>query len=107
MFNEKTMELLKEKAQNQSFLEQLLGLESNDEVVGFLKTEGIELKSEEIDTLRNMIIKKLESKESVDELSDSDLEEVAGGSTFGLVVEIVDLAVKFVNFIQETTRGRW
>jgi len=106
MLNEQTVKVLEEKVQDQSFIGKLLGLEDNAEVVGFLKSEGIELTIEEVDAIKNGIIKKMESKESGEELSDSDLEEVSGGCVM-IVIGIITGIIELASLTESLTRGRW
>ncbi len=96
-----------------SLVEKLFALESADEVQDFLKTQGIDLSLEEISMLRDGIVKAVEKGEiSADgELSDEDLEEVAGGNDvtaiIGAVVKVAGLIVKGGNLVHNVTRGRW
>lgn len=61
-----------------SVAERLFGLETPEEVQNFLKEQGLEFSLEEINSLRETLVKVLEMKEN-GELSDEDLENVAGG----------------------------
>jgi predicted ribosomally synthesized peptide with nif11-like leader len=83
--------------------EKLFALETPEEVQSFLKAEGLEFTIEEIMTLREALVKALEKKEN-GELSDEDLEEVAGGFIVALIMFIVPL---LVGIVSGATEGKW
>jgi len=66
-----------------SFEEKLFGLETAEQVQSFLKEEGLDFSLEEINELGDVLVKVLEKSQN-GELSDTDLEEVAGGVRFSL-----------------------
>jgi predicted ribosomally synthesized peptide with nif11-like leader len=66
---------------DQSWAEKLFSLETPEEVQSFLKTQGLEFSLEEIDTLKNALVKAV-TKSAGSELTDDDLEDVAGGGSF-------------------------
>lgn len=102
--NEKINELLKDA----SFLENLLTLETEAEAQAFLAENGIELSTIEIVTIKNAIASKLGENE---ELSEDDLECVAGGADNDFVSSIIegvgDLVVKLGDAVDKWTRRRW
>ena len=84
---------------NQNFVEKLFSLETPEEVQSFLKQEGMEFSLEEIDVLRKAAVKSLEKGE----LSEEDLEKVAGGVEF--VLGMKNDSVNIVTGIDY--RGNW
>ncbi len=73
---EKLAQLLAKIEANQGLGEKLLSLETAEEVQSFLQENGMDLTLEELNTLKNFLIKVVENEE----LSDEALEDVAGGS---------------------------
>lgn len=71
MSNEKLNEVLSDRA----FVNSLLELETMEEVQAALKEKGLDLSAEELAFVRNRFTKMASGKE----LSDEDLENVAGG----------------------------
>lgn len=84
---------------DQNFVEKLFSLETPEEVKSFLKKEGMEFSLEEIDVLRKAAVKSLEKGE----LSEEDLEEVAGGVQ--LVFGVKKGSIDFVTAVDY--RGNW
>lgn len=62
-----------------SLVEKLFALQSANEVQDFLKAQGMDFSMEEINILRDGIVKFVEKRSANGELSDADLEDVAGG----------------------------
>ncbi|MBR1729832.1 MAG: hypothetical protein IJ728_09950 [Selenomonadaceae bacterium] len=73
--NEKFAELL----DDEKFIEEFLSKESVEDAQKYLTTQGVEMSIEELNNFRNAIIARIEGGE---ELSDEQLENVAGGSKF-------------------------
>lgn len=73
-----------------------------------LQAEGLEFTVEELIMLRDALVKYVEKGQN-DELSDEDLEDVAGG--FLIAATIVSIASAIVigsaNAVGKVTRGRW
>lgn len=84
---------------DQSFVEKLFSLERPEEVQSLLQAEGIEFSLEEIEVLKNSVVKSLEKGE----LSDEALEEVAGGVQ--IVLGLKNDSVNIVTGVDY--RGRW
>lgn len=82
---EKLAQLQAKFEADQSLVEKLFALETQEEVHGFLKEQGLEFSLEEIKALRDLIVKSAEKGE----LSEEDLEEVAGGITVRLPSDIL------------------
>jgi predicted ribosomally synthesized peptide with nif11-like leader len=76
---EKLIKLQAKLEANQSLAEKLFALETPGEVQSFLKEQGLEFSLDEINTFKDALIKAA-TKPKSGELSDEDLEDVAGGS---------------------------
>ena len=73
-------EKLQEVFSNEDFVKELLAKETPEEVQEMLAEKDIEVTIEEIKETRKILIKKVEQQTSADgELTDEDLEDVAGG----------------------------
>jgi predicted ribosomally synthesized peptide with nif11-like leader len=84
---------------DESWAEKLFSLESAEEVQSFLKEEGLEFNVEEINAFRDQLLKVVQKGE----LSDEDLEDVAGGSISGAIVATCAV----ISCVHTVTRGRW
>ncbi len=73
---------------NPSLGEKLFSLETAEEVQSYLRGLELEFSLEEINELRDVLVKALEKSQN-GELSDEDLEEVAGG----LIVTLIGLGI--------------
>ena len=83
------------------FMQELMDLETAEDVQKAMQQKGISLSIPEINKLQSM----LESQASGEgELSESDLEEVAGG---GLVQTLTDFFLDGVDAMNRWTRRRW
>lgn len=83
------------------FIQELMDLETAEYVQKAMEQKGISLSIPEINKLQSM----LESQASGEgELSESDLEEVAGG---GLVQTLTDFFLDGVDAMNRWTRRRW
>ena len=83
------------------FIQELMDLETAEDVQKAMEQKGISLSIPEINKLQGM----LESQASGEgELSESDLEEVAGG---GLVQTLTDFFLDGVDAMNRWTRRRW
>ena len=97
-------ERIKEVFSDEAFVKELFSKETPEEVQAMLEDKDIELSIDEIVKLKELLEKKVENPDA--ELSDEDLEDVAGGC-YGIVV-VACFAVVFGGSIVETaTRGRW
>ena len=97
-------EKIKEVFSDEAFVKELFSKETPEEVQAMLEDKDIELSIDEIVKLKELLEKKVENPDA--ELSDEDLEDVAGGC-YGIVV-VACFAVVFGGSIVETaTRGRW
>ncbi len=64
---------------NEGFAEELYGQETAEEAQALLKEKGLEFTLEEINQVHEALVKMTEAQASGKELSEDDLEEVAGG----------------------------
>jgi len=96
-FNE-TLVQLKEVLSDEKFVDELVNLETIDEVKEKLKEKNVDLTTEQIETLKAKLVNRQEG-----ELSEDDLEDVAGG----LLDEIVECFTSVFNLITEISRRRW
>lgn len=99
--------LIKEVFSDKEFVESLLGLETPEEVQAALKAKDLDLSIEEIESIQ----KALTAQES-NELSEEEMENVAGGFaiTAGIVSAIagvVSATAGTGSFVHKLTRGRW
>ena len=120
------MEKIKEVFSDEAFVKNLFELESAGEVQAALKEKGIEFSEEEIISIRDFLLKVEESditKEQLEkwtvqledgELSEKELEIVAGGialETVGFVVGCAIIAYAGVTFltlsIMDAVERRW
>lgn len=92
--------------------EKLFSLDSPEEVQSFLEDKGISFSINEINEIRDIILKIVTKKEN-GELSEEDLEEVAGGfvaltaTIIGLLAGVVAGGLVGANATHNATRGRW
>ncbi len=110
MMEEKLVQLHAKLEADQSLAEKLLAMETPEEVQGLLKTEGLDFALEEINMLRDALIKSLLKGEN-DELSDEDLEDVAGGLLISTIITVIcaclGTALGVASTTNNITRGRW
>lgn len=97
--------------EEQGFTEKLFAFEKAEDVQTFLKGHGLDFSLEEINLFKDALVKTLE-KGTDAELSDEDLEDVAGGVI--ATTTIVSLTAAAIGgtcgggtFIHNITRGRW
>lgn len=90
--------------------EKLFSLESAKDVQSLLKEQGLDFSVEEIDTLREALVKAL-AKSTDGELSDEDLEDVAGGIAITAIVALIGAIAGAVSVAGAVTdqavRSRW
>ena len=89
----------------------LFGLENPQDVQSLLKEQGLDFSFEEINMLKEALVKALEKSRN-GELSDADLEEVAGGSiTVMAIVAIIGAIAGAVTaagaVTDQAVRSRW
>ncbi len=83
--------------------EKIFGLETPEEVQSFLKTQGLEFSLEEIDSIKNALVKAVQKGE----LTDDDLDDVAGGIAATTVIAGISATITAANFVHNVSRGRW
>jgi predicted ribosomally synthesized peptide with nif11-like leader len=85
---EKSSELLlKKMLEDKSFAEKLLSQTEREKVIEIAGEEGIALTNENIDEI-NEIIKEIAAKQSAGELTEEELETVAGGTLSAVISAI-------------------
>ncbi|MDD3852445.1 MAG: Nif11-like leader peptide family RiPP precursor [Syntrophomonadaceae bacterium] len=86
-----------------SFGEKLFSLETSQEVQNYLKENGMDFSEDEINAVKNALVKTAEKGE----LSDADLGEVAGGIAVTTGIAAISATITAANFTHNVTRGRW
>lgn len=90
---EKKLELLKTKMEaDNKIADDLLKLDTPEEVQSYLKEKGVDFSIDEIKQLKEMLVKFLQLSEN-DELTDEALEDVAGGFVFATFAAVAGLFV--------------
>ena len=104
-------ERIKEVFSDEAFVEKILSTETPEEVQELLEDKDIEMSIGEIEKAKEMILKKLEDPDAELELSDEDLEDVAGGSLLGACLILVYVVTPCVTalgiHVDNQTNGRW
>ena len=100
-------ERIKEIFSDEAFVEELLSTHEPEKIQALLEDKDIEMSIAEIEKLKEMVIKKMENPDADLELSDDDLEDVAGGcAAVGVVFAILGVTA-VAAFIHKKTNGRW
>lgn len=107
---EKMMQLQAKLETSPELAEKLVQQETPEEAQAVLNEAGLDFTKEEVVELGELLVKGMDQKEG--ELSEDDLEDVAGGAVITLttaaaVIGIVGGAASTGNFIHNVTRGRW
>ena len=76
---------IKEIFSDEMFVKNLLSMETAEDVQAALKEKGLELSVQDIHKIRDTLM----SVSSIDELSEADLEEVAGGIAISTVLGLI------------------
>jgi predicted ribosomally synthesized peptide with nif11-like leader len=107
--NEKIQEVFADK----EFVEKLLAMDTPEEVQAAVKEKGLELTLEEIEATKKSIVNSLEKNDS-DEVSDDQLEQVAGGFAITTALVIAGAitagatgAAALGSAVHRWTGGRW
>lgn len=92
---------------DEAFVTRLLQMERVEEVQAALKEKGLELSVQDIHKIRDTLI----STSSFDELSEADLEEVAGGAIpvefLKLIFQGIKTAAKLISTTDLVSNRRW
>lgn len=99
--------LIKEVFSDKEFVESLLGMETAEEVQAALKEKDLDLSIEDIKGIQKAL-----TAQETNELSEEEMENVAGGFviTAGIVSAIagvVSATAGTGSFVHRVTRGRW
>ena len=85
--------------------EKIFNQETPEEVQAVLQEEGLEFSLEEINQLKESVVKALEKTSEADgELSDEDLEDVAGGNIFQALTSTISTIADTVTSTITSTR---
>jgi predicted ribosomally synthesized peptide with nif11-like leader len=106
---EKLAQLHSKLEADQALAEKLFSLDTPEEVQSLLKEQGIDFTIEEIGVLKEALVKAV-AKGDGSELSDADLEDVAGGSvtaTVAIIGAVGALIPVVSGAISEAIRSRW
>ena len=111
MDENKNIEKLKEIFADKDFTAKVLEMETPEEVQKAISNKGVDLTIEEIESVKQAIINQSEGNE---ELSDDQLENVAGGFAIstaiaiaGVITGAVSAGVALGNAVDKWTRRRW
>ncbi len=98
---------IQEVLSDEAFVASLTDMDTAEEVQAALKNKGLEISSEDIVKVRELLVNKSDS----DELSADELEDVAGGVAITAVVSAIAGIIGGIatggGFIHRITRGRW
>lgn len=98
---------IKEIFSDEVFVNHLLDLETAEEVQAALKEKGLELSVQDIHKIRDTLI----NTTNLDELSETELQEVAGGIAIavllGLIFGGISAACSLVSTTHKVSEGRW
>ena len=102
-------ERVKEVLADEAFVKELLSRETPEEAQALLAEKDIDVSIEELVKLKDLVVAKLQAAENSEsaELTEADLEDVAGG-TFGISVVIAIVGILYlcgsVTLIKTTNR---
>lgn len=99
MNNEKLKELLKDEA----FVKELVEQETVEDAQKLLASKGVDISVDQLNEIRKGVAARLEEGE---ELSDEQLENVAGGFA-DAITAVVDAVIAVGDFVHTVTRRRW
>jgi len=100
-------ERIKEVFSDKEFLAELISMEIPEEIQAALAEKDIEFTIDEICTMKKMVEKGIEKAAAGEELSEEEMEKVAGGNP--LLIIPIALVVVFGSAygVSTATRGRW
>ena len=99
-------ERIKEIFSDEAFVEELLSTHEPEKIQALLEDKDIEMSIAEIEKLKEMVIKKMENPDADLELSDDDLEDVAGGCLW-VAIPIAIGILAGICVADNLTGGRW
>lgn len=99
MNNEKLKELLKDEA----FVKELVEQETVEDAQKLLASKGVDISVDQLNEIRKGVAARVEEGE---ELSDEQLENVAGGFA-DAITAVVDAVIAVGDFVNTVTRRRW
>ena len=92
MSAERAVEFLAEAGQNSSLQERLQQVKTPEDVLQIAREQGYEISAEDMQVATQAV-------NSSEELSEEDLEAVAGGISFGAIAGAISTGVAVVDFI--------
>lgn len=102
-------ERIKEVFSDEVFVKQLLEQEEAEQVQELLRDKEIDLSIEDIAQIKDMVGKMANGEMNPEELSEDDLESVAGGIALCPAMAILGFFafMKTVDIVNEATKRRW
>lgn len=97
-------EKIKALMEDEAFVAKLVEFETPEEVVAAFREKDVEVSVDDITNLKKQLEK---MSENGGELSEDELESVAGGSITGLIIAGISCAISAATFTHEATRRRW
>lgn len=97
---------IKEVFSDEAFVSSLLEMETVEDVQSAVAAKGIDLSARDIESIRAQLV----NNDNGEELSEEDLENVAGGSIIaiiGLVATCIGATASAANFVHNVTNRRW
>lgn len=85
------------------FTKELLSLETAKEVQSALQEKGMDLSLDEISKIKDLLNKQADGQE---ELSETDLEDVAGGDA-GIVIGIIGIVIGLASWADARFKNEW
>ena len=99
------VERIKEVFSDKAFVEELISIHEPEKIQALLESKDIEMSIAEIEKFKDAVIKKLEDPDADLELSDEDLEDVAGGCLW--IAIPIALGIIAGLCVVTNIRGRW
>ena len=99
------VERIKEVFSDKAFVEELISIHEPEKIQALLESKDIEMSIAEIEKFKEAVIKKLENPDADLELSDEDLEDVAGGCLW--IAIPIALGIIAGLCVVTNIRGRW
>jgi lactobin A/cerein 7B family class IIb bacteriocin len=97
-------ERIREVFSDKAFVEELLSIHEPEKIQALLEDKDIEMSIAEIEKFKDAVMKKMENPDA--ELSDEDLEDVAGGCLW-IAIPIAIGILAGICVADNLTGGRW
>jgi lactobin A/cerein 7B family class IIb bacteriocin len=99
-------ERIKEVFSDKAFVEELISTHEPEKIQALLESKDIEMSIAEIEKFKDAVMKKMENPDAALELSDEDLEDVAGGCLW-IAIPIAIGILAGICVADNLTGGRW